>query len=78
MFNNIYGALNKMLMGVGLIHRLIAWTADLDLVMWAIILVEVWKTTPFMALLLLAALQFVPKELKEAAAIDGRGPPAVS
>jgi trehalose/maltose transport system permease protein len=74
MFNDIYGVLNKMLSGVGLIHRPIAWTADPDLVMWAIILVDVWKTTPFMALLLLAALQFVPKELTEAAEIDGLGP----
>jgi trehalose/maltose transport system permease protein len=77
MFNDIYGVLNKMLMGVALIHQPIAWTADPNLVMWAIILVDVWKTTPFMALLLLAALQFVPTELKEAAEIDGVGPVAV-
>ena len=74
MFNDIYGVLNKMLMGVGLIHQPIAWTADPHLAMWAIIMVDVWKTTPFMALLSLAALQLVPKELKEAAAMDGLGP----
>ena len=76
MFNDIYGVLNKMLMGVGLIHQPIAWTADPHLAMWAIIMVDVWKTTPFMALLSLAALQLVPGELKEAAEIDGLGPVA--
>jgi len=44
-------------------------TADLALA--AVIAVDVWKTTPFMALLLLAALQMLPRELYEAARIDG-------
>lgn len=74
MFNDIYGVLNKMLLGVGLIAEPIAWTADPDLAMWAIILVDVWKTTPFMALLSLAALQLVPRELHEAADVDGMEP----
>ena len=39
-----------------------------------IILTEVWKTTPFMALLLLAGLALVPDELHEAAKVDGAGP----
>ncbi len=39
-----------------------------------IILVEVWKTTPFMALLLLAGLTLVPEDLLKAAAMDGAGP----
>jgi multiple sugar transport system permease protein len=39
-----------------------------------IVLVEVWKTTPFMALLLLAGLALVPEDLLKAAAIDGAGP----
>lgn len=76
MFNDIYGVLNKLLIGVGLLRQPIAWTADPHLAMWAIILVDVWKTTPFMALLSLAALQLVPQELTEAAAIDGLGPVA--
>lgn len=74
MFNDIYGVLNKLLMAVGLIHQPVAWTADPHLAMWAIIMVDVWKTTPFMALLSLAALQLVPQELKEAAEVDGVGP----
>ncbi len=39
-----------------------------------IILAEIWKTTPFMALLLLAGLALVPDELHEAAKVDGAGP----
>ena len=39
-----------------------------------IILAEVWKTTPFMALLLLAGLALVPEDLLKAAAMDGAGP----
>jgi trehalose/maltose transport system permease protein len=37
----------------------------------AMIIIDVWKTTPFMALLLLAGLQLIPKELYEAADVDG-------
>jgi trehalose/maltose transport system permease protein len=39
-----------------------------------IILAEMWKTTPFMALLLLAGLALVPEDLLKAAAMDGAGP----
>jgi ABC-type sugar transport system permease subunit len=48
-----------------------AWTA------WVpIIVADVWKTTPFVALLLLAGLQNIPRELYEAAAVDGARPAA--
>jgi trehalose/maltose transport system permease protein len=42
--------------------------------MWAVIMVDVWKTTPFMALLILAALQMVPSDVYEAAKVDGIHP----
>ena len=48
-----------------------AWTADPDTAMWAVVMVDVWKTTPFMALLLLAGLAIIPSELYEAAEVDG-------
>ena len=41
--------------------------------LWIIILAEVWKTTPFMALLLLAGLALVPEDLHRAAQVDGAG-----
>ena len=42
--------------------------------MWAVIMVDVWKSTPFMALLILAALQMVPGDCYEAARVDGIHP----
>lgn len=71
MFHDVYGVINAMLLSVGLISQPMAWTADPELSMAAIIAVDVWKTTPFMALLLLAALQMLPEEIYEAAKLDG-------
>ncbi len=74
MFNDIYGVINAILMKVGLISSPLAWIADPSLSMFAVILVDVWKTTPFMALLLLAGLQMLPQECFEAARVDGIHP----
>ncbi|WP_244639319.1 carbohydrate ABC transporter permease [Aureimonas endophytica] len=74
MMNDQFGILNDMLMRVGLISAPIAWTANPDTAMWAVIIVDVWKTTPFMALLILAGLQMVPGDIYEAAKIDGIHP----
>ncbi len=49
----------------------IAFTANSSTVLPVIISVDVWKTTPFMALLLLAGLQIIPEDVYEAARIDG-------
>jgi trehalose/maltose transport system permease protein len=45
--------------------------ANPDTALWALVAVDVWKTTPFMALLLLAGLQSIPTDLYEAARVDG-------
>ncbi|SCZ60246.1 carbohydrate ABC transporter permease [Thiohalomonas denitrificans] len=74
MYNDLYGVFNQMLMGVGVIAEPIAWTADPALSLWSVVAVDVWKTTPFVALLALAALQLVPGELYEAARVDGVHP----
>ncbi len=71
LLNDQYGLINDLLMKIGLIEVPLAWTADPDLVMLTIIMVDVWKAVPFMALLLLAALQLVPKDCLEAARVDG-------
>jgi trehalose/maltose transport system permease protein len=42
-----------------------------DTALWALVAIDVWKTTPFMALLLLAGLQSIPADLYEAASVDG-------
>jgi len=74
MLNDQYGFINHVLASLGIIDHPIAWTADPHLLMTSVVLVDVWKTTPFMALLILAALQMLPKECYEAALIDGTHP----
>ncbi|HXV26125.1 MAG TPA: sugar ABC transporter permease [Alphaproteobacteria bacterium] len=74
MLHDQFGIMNRVLLGIGAIDRPLAWTADPDLAMAAVIAVDVWKTTPFMALLALAALQLVPRHCYEAAWLDGVPP----
>jgi trehalose/maltose transport system permease protein len=73
MLNDQFGIVNHALVALGLIAHPLAWTAQPGLAMASVILVDVWKTTPFVTLLALAALQVVPRELYEAARIDGAG-----
>ena len=54
-----------------ILHTEILWTADPVWARVAIIVADVWKTTPFMALLLLAGLQIIPSDIYEAARVDG-------
>ncbi|MHB1104363.1 MAG: carbohydrate ABC transporter permease [Devosia sp.] len=74
MLNDQFGILNDLFLKLGLISGKIAWTANADTAMTAVLIVDVWKTTPFMALLILAGLQMVPKDIYEAADIDGVHP----
>jgi len=73
MFNDRLGAVNAALKAAGLIHQPLAWLAGSATAWAAIIVAEVWKTAPFVALIILAGLQMVPSELYEAATIDGAG-----
>lgn len=74
MLNDQFGVINNTLINAGLITQKIAWTAQPAYALWTVVLVDVWKTTPFMALLILAALQTVPKDCYEAARVDGVHP----
>mgnify|MGYP000193209142 FL=1 len=74
MLNDQFGVINNLLVSAGLITHKIAWTAEPSYALWTVVLVDVWKTTPFMALLILAALQTVPKDCYEAARVDGVHP----
>mgnify|MGYP003137614291 FL=1 len=74
MLNVQFGVINYMMIGVGLIDKPIAWTASSDTAMIAVLIVDVWKTTPFMALLMLAGLQMIPRDMYEAAKLDGIHP----
>jgi trehalose/maltose transport system permease protein len=71
MFNDIYGVVNVLLINFHLIPQKIAFLATPATALPVIIAVDVWKTTPFMALLLLAGLGLIPGDLYEAASIDG-------
>lgn len=74
MFNDVFGVINHVLLALHLIARPVAWTASPDTALLSIILVDVWKTTPFMTLLLLAGLQMLPQECFESARVDGVHP----
>ncbi|MDR6665381.1 sugar ABC transporter permease [Rhizobium sp. 1399] len=71
MLNDQFGVINKLLIGLGLIDHGIPWTASGSLLMGVVIFVDVWMTTPFMVLLILAGLQLISSEIFEAAEVDG-------
>lgn len=66
-----YGALNALITQVGLGDSYINWLGDPHTAMPMVIVADVYKNTPLVALLLLAALQTVPREAVEAARVDG-------
>ncbi len=74
MLNSQFGVVNDAMLKFGLIAEPVAWLADPALSLLSVIMVDVWKTTPFVALLALAALQMVPKDCYEAARVDGIHP----
>ena len=74
MLHDQFGVINQWLVDASLITDKIAWTAQPEYAMWTVVAVDVWKTTPFMALLILAALQTLPKDCYEAAEVDGVHP----
>jgi multiple sugar transport system permease protein len=73
LFDNRYGPINQILGWFAGVPVTALWTVNPNLVYPAIILCEVWQWTPFMFLILLAALSNVDKSLTEAAEIDGAG-----
>jgi trehalose/maltose transport system permease protein len=74
MLHDQFGVINDMLLRLGAIGEPITWTASPDTALWTVVMVDVWKTTPFMALLILAALQMLPQDIYEAARVDGVHP----
>jgi len=72
MFNDVHGVINDLLVvQLHLLPHNVAFIAEERTSFWAAALVDIWKTTPFMALLLLAGLQLIPSDLYEAARVDG-------
>lgn len=74
LFNPVIGPLPHWFVALGLMETPQSILSDPDLAMWGPIAANVWWGIPFFAITLLAALQAIPKDLYEAAAIDGAGP----
>jgi trehalose/maltose transport system permease protein len=73
MYNDIFGVINDFLIRIHVIDKGVAWIAEPSTALASVCVVDIWKTTPFVALLLLAGLQVIPTELYEAADVDGVG-----
>lgn len=72
MYHDVFGVVNDLLVNVlGILPVKVAWIANASTALWALVAIDVWKTTPFMALLLLAGLQLIPADLYEAGSVDG-------
>jgi ABC-type sugar transport system permease subunit len=73
-FLDSWGALNALLYSLGIIDGYVQWLTTPNLARLAIVVVFVWSQLPLAAIFLLAALQAIPDDLYDAAAIDGAGP----
>ncbi|HEY7442433.1 MAG TPA: sugar ABC transporter permease [Vicinamibacterales bacterium] len=74
--NDQFGIVNHVLIQTGLLAAPVAWLAHPSTALASMIAADVWKTVPFVFLILLAGLQSVPADLYEALAMDGAGPVA--
>jgi multiple sugar transport system permease protein len=72
-FNDSFGVANDLLLRLGVLGAPVAWLGRPDTAMAALIVADVWKTTPFVALIALAGLQSIPQGVLEAARVDGLG-----
>ena len=70
-YDPLFGGLNPILQGLGLIDRPLGWLSDPQMAMGSVIAVNIWKGIPFFTLLLLAGLKAIDTELFEAAEVDG-------
>ncbi|UCH34523.1 MAG: sugar ABC transporter permease [Armatimonadota bacterium] len=71
MFDRNYGPINAALGTLG--FEKVPWLWSAEWALWAIIMLMLWKSAAFFSLILLAALQDVPEDLKQAATVDGAG-----
>jgi trehalose/maltose transport system permease protein len=71
MFDDVFGVINDAGVRLHILHHSVAWISQPSTALAAVSAVDIWKTTPFVALLLLAGLQVIPRDLYEAADVDG-------
>lgn len=75
MYSEQYGVINYILNLLKIIEGGLPWLSDAGLAVLATIIADVWKTTPYMSLLILSGLQTIPPQMYEAASIDGASKP---
>jgi multiple sugar transport system permease protein len=68
-----YGVLNLWAVRLGLLKAPIYWLGSLDTALLTVAFVNIWRSFPFYTVSLLAAMQAIPHEIQEAAAVDGAG-----
>ena len=73
MYDPSVGIVNELLLRIGIIDSYFPWLGSTDTSLLAVTVESIWKGTPFVMLLLLAALQLVPRSTLEAASMDGAG-----
>lgn len=66
-----HGLVNAILLGVGLLDEAQPWLSRTSTAMAALVVAQVWNHVPFVAVVMLAALQTVPEELHDSARVDG-------
>ena len=71
MLDDVFGVINDLGVRLHLLAHSHAWISDPSTALGSVCAVDIWKTTPFVALLLLAGLQVIPNDLYEAAEVDG-------
>src|SRR4051794_5044252 len=71
MYDDVFGVVNDAGVRLHLLSHSRAWISEPSTALGAVCAVDIWKTTPFVALLLLAGLQVIPRDLYEAADVDG-------
>ena len=71
MFDDVFGVINDAGVRLHILNHSVAWISQPSTALASVSAVDIWKTTPFVALLLLAGLQVIPRELYEAADVDG-------
>jgi trehalose/maltose transport system permease protein len=73
MLDDVFGVVNDLGVRTHILSHSHAWISDPSTSLASVCAVDIWKTTPFVALLLLAGLQVIPRDLYEAASVDGAG-----
>ena len=72
-YNPTFGLLNSLLTALGLERLIVGWLSDANVALFSVIAVDIWKWIGYHMVLYIAGLQGVPKDLYEAAEIDGAG-----